>query len=472
MSFLHGRFRGLHSLYAFASVLMIVAAYFGVACSHPAVQIHEDLGWNYLVIYPSLLVVGSLLFCLKSSFTEISQFQIGRRSAQGAPVWLTARQTGFMGITLLFGLVLTKDIQISRLFLATVLPVLWGGLILTHLIVYRLVAPRLFQGPWRLRTLVVATVTSHDPLIDWLRAYNHLGLQLLGVFSPRLPSEYADFDARRFGSTPEEAIASAAPQVVICGDAHLSREELTRIRIAAENAGSRFAIHLDRIAGLGGASGIYTDFGHALAVFRREPLESPISRIVKRIFDLAIAIPVVIFVLPLLMLLVGLIHVNQSPGPLFFRQQRRGVGDQVFRVYKFRTMHCGHGREGQQAVAGDSRIFPAGHWLRRSSIDEFPQFLNVITGEMSVVGPRPHYVEHDTDFAAVDPLYRFRKFLKPGITGLSQVMGYRGLTQSRADVRERSYTDLEYMENWSLQLDFVILFKTIWLVIKPPKSAF
>ncbi len=472
MSFLHGRFQGLHSLYTLASVLMIAAAYFGTIWLHPAVRMHGTIGWNYSVIYPSLLVIGSLLFCVKVSLAENAPLQIGRRTAQSTPLWLAAQQTGFMGITLLLGLVLTKDIQISRLFLVTIFPVIWVILILTHLVVYRVVAPRLFQGPWRLRTLVVASVTSHDPLIDWLRAYNHLGLQLAGVFSPRLPQEYAELDARRFGATPEEAIASLSPQVVICGDAYLSREELARIRIAAENAGSRFAIHLDRVAGLGGASGIYTDFGHALAVFRREPLESPLSRLLKRIFDLAVAIPVVLLVLPVLMLLVGVIHMRQSRGPLFFRQQRRGVGGRVFQVYKFRTMHCGHGREGQQAVVGDSRIFPAGQWLRRTSIDEFPQFLNVIAGEMSVVGPRPHYVEHDEDFASVDPLYRFRKFLKPGITGLAQVMGYRGLTQCRADVRERSYADLEYMENWSLQLDFVILLKTIWLVLKPPRSAF
>jgi lipopolysaccharide/colanic/teichoic acid biosynthesis glycosyltransferase len=471
MSFLHGRFRGLQSLYALASVVMIAGLYYATISLHPAVPLHSGMGWNYVVIYPILLIIGSLIFCLKNSLQEGAPFQNGRRIAQPSQFLLAARQTAYMGIALFIGLVLTKDIQISRLFLAGLFPVLWVGLILTHSLVYRLAAPRLFQGARSLRTLVIANVTSHDPLLDWLRAHNHLGLQLAGVLSPRLPDEYADLDASRFGAEPEEIISRLGPQVVICSDAHLSREELASIRVAAENAGSRFAIHLDRIAGFGGAASIYTDFGHALAVFRREPLESPLSRLLKRTFDLGVAIPIVVMFLPILMLLVGVIHRMQSPGPLFFRQQRRGVGGQVFLVYKFRTMHCDHHREGEQARAGDPRIFPAGHWMRKFSIDEFPQFLNVLTGEMSVVGPRPHYVDHDTDFAAVDPLYRFRKFLKPGVTGLAQVLGYRGITLTRADVRERSYADLEYLENWSLRLDFIILVKTAWQVIKPPKSA-
>lgn len=471
MSFLHGRFRGIQSLYALTSVVVVVAIYFTMLWFHPAVPVHWGIGWNYLVIYPGLMVGGSLIFCLKTSLLEGAHFQGGRRFSQPSPFLLTARQTAYMAVTLLIGLVLTKDIQISRLFLTGLLPSLWLGLLLTHSLVFRVAAPRLFQGVRSLRTLVIANVTSHDPLLDWLRAHNHLGLELAGVFSPRLPGEYADLDASRFGTRPEEVIARLAPQVVICSDAHLSREELVAIRVAAESAGSRFAIHLDRIAGFGGGASIYTDFGHALAVFRREPLESPLSRLLKRIFDLAVAIPIVVTILPVLMAVVWGFHRVQSPGPLFFRQQRRGVGGRIFLVYKFRTMHCNHKREGDQAQAGDPRIFPAGHWMRKFSIDEFPQFLNVLAGEMSVVGPRPHYVDHDNDFEAVDPLYRFRKFLKPGVTGLAQVLGYRGLTRTRADVRERSYADLEYLENWSIRLDFVILMKTAWQVIRPPKSA-
>jgi len=471
MSFLHGRFRGLQSLDAIASVLAILAAYFAAAWWHRSAPLHVGAGWNYRVIYPSLLVIGSLLFCLRVSLSEAAHLQIGRRGGSLLPFWRTTHQIATMAMTLLIGIVLTKDIQVSRLFLIVLFPVLWVVLFFTHLLVHRLAAPLLFQGHRSLRTLVVASVTSHDPLVDWLRAHNHLGLELAAIHSPQLPEEYADLDARRFGETPEEAIVRFAPQVVICGDAHLTREELARIRIVAEDVGSRFAIHLDRVTGLGGAASIYSDLGHALAVFRREPLESPFSRILKRIFDLAVSLPVVLLILPFLMLMVAVIHRLQSPGPLFFKQQRKGAGGTVFLVYKFRTMSCDHGREAEQARAGDSRIFQAGHWMRKFSIDEFPQFLNVVAGEMSVVGPRPHYVDHDDDFAAVDPLYRFRKFLKPGVTGLAQVMGYRGLTRNRADVRERSYADLEYLENWSLRLDFIILLKTAWHVIRPPKSA-
>jgi lipopolysaccharide/colanic/teichoic acid biosynthesis glycosyltransferase len=471
MSFLHGRFRGLQLLYAVASSLVIVGAYFAAAWFHPSLDFRMRTGWHYLVSYPVMLLLGSLLFCLRLSLLERGQLLIGARPGQGLPFWPITRQIGAIFVALLVGLVLTKDTLFSRLFLLSLFPVLWIALFVTHLLIHRWAASLLFQGHRSLRTLVVAHVTSHDPLIDWLRAHNHLGLQLAAIYSPQLPDEYEALDASRLGATPEEAIAALEPQVVVCGDAHLSREELGRIRIAAENVGSRFAIHLDCITGMGGAASIYSDRDHALAVFRQEPLESPFSRMLKRGFDLAIALPVTVFVLPGLMLLVALIHRLQSPGPLFFKQRRLGAGGVVFEVYKFRTMSCDHGREGEQARAGDVRIFPAGHWLRKFSIDEFPQFLNVLSGEMSVVGPRPHYVEHDRDFEAQDPLYRFRKFLKPGVTGLAQVMGFRGLTRSRADVRERSYADLQYLENWSLQLDCLILLKTAWHVLNPPKSA-
>jgi len=471
MSFLHGRFRGLQSLDALASVLVILATYFAGAWLNRAVPLQGGgMELPRHLPEPARDRQSALLS---------SGLPLGRcappdlpRGGSMLPFGRTTNEIAAMAMTLLIGIVLTKDGQVSRLFLLVLFPALRVVLFLSHIMVHRLAAPLLFRGHRSLRTFVVASVTSHDPLVDWLRAHNHLGLQLAAIHAPRLPEEYADLDARRFGDTPEEAIARFAPQVVICGDAHLSREELAQHPDCGRErwaAGLPFTLIVSPVSAERQA--FTATSGTPWPSFAGSRWSLPSAGSSKGCLTWRSLFPVVLLLLPFLMLLVAVIHRLQSPGPLFFKQRRKGVGGQVFLVYKFRTMYCDHGREAEQARAGDSRIFPAGLWMRKFSIDEFPQFLNVVAGEMSVVGPRPHYVEHDTDFAAVDPLYRFRKFLKPGVTGLAQVMGYRGITNTRASVRERSYADLEYLENWSLRLDFIILLKTAWHVLHPPKSA-
>jgi len=470
MSFLHGRLRGLRSLNALVAVTAALLLYAAFSSLHPSVS-HTISGWNYLVTYPVLLVAGLAFSFARSSWSADSRLRLGPRPGEDWPLRAANRHTAHAAFFVLAGAVLTKHGEVSRLFLGTFFPALWMVLLLGHLAVHRWIARILFSGHRTLDTLVVADVTDQDPLLGWLRDHNHLGLKLSGVYSRWLPPGFEELDARRFGATPEEAIARMSPRLVICSDRNLSGERLGHLRLAAENVGCRFAVHLDRVSGLGGFGGVYTDQGQAIAVYRKEPLESPAHRVLKRAFDLAFALPVVVFVLPPLMALVWTCHRFQSPGPLFFVQPRTGAGGRVFPCYKFRTMHSGHGREGEQAKTGDDRIFPAGRWLRKTSLDEFPQFLNVLRGEMSVVGPRPHFVEHDAHFESIDPLYRLRKLVKPGVTGLAQVSGYRGETKTRADVRGRSYTDLEYLENWSLRLDLVIVFKTIGAMFRPPRTA-
>jgi putative colanic acid biosynthesis UDP-glucose lipid carrier transferase len=134
-------------------------------------------------------------------------------------------------------------------------------------------------------------------------------------------------------------------------------------------------------------------------------------------------------------------------------------------------MRVDSGNVTRQASARDERIFPAGRWLRRFSLDEMPQFLNVLRGEMSIVGPRPHLVEHNRLFAEVLDGYHFRTFIKPGITGLAQVRGFRGEARTREDLAARLKSDMLYLENWSLGLDLAIIARTIWQMFRPPKTA-
>lgn len=472
MSFLQGRIQGLRSLHAFVAALALLASYYTTLIFHPKTHFAPHAFWQYLAFYPALILLGHFFFCASGNGNEKAYHEIFRRFRRSRGLWLASQEIAVIGLTLLVGIVLTKDIVVSRSFLLVLFPVLWLSLIISVFMLQEFGVPRLFGGRHRLRTLLVADITSHDPLIDWLQAYNALGLQLSWVRSSRpLPPAYAHLDPNLPHSSPEDLIAKLQPSVVVCSDGSYSLAELARMRQVCDEYGIRFTVHLDHVSGLGSSATVYNDSGHSFAVFRHEPLESPFGRILKRIFDLAVALPVAVFILPLLTVLVKILHWLQSPGPLLYTQERGGAGQHTFRVYKFRTMHMNHGRDGDQATPEDERVFPAGRWMRKFSIDEFPQFLNVLRGDMSVVGPRPHYVDHDAKFADIDPLYRFRKWLKPGVTGLAQIEGFRGETRTRAEVRVRSYTDIAYLENWSIFLDFFIVLKTVWQLVRPPKGA-
>jgi lipopolysaccharide/colanic/teichoic acid biosynthesis glycosyltransferase len=163
----------------------------------------------------------------------------------------------------------------------------------------------------------------------------------------------------------------------------------------------------------------------------------------------------------------------QSPGPLFYRQTRAGLAMRPFRIFKFRTMRVDKGdAASKQATAGDPRIYPMGRLLRKTSLDEMPQFLNVFLGHMSLVGPRPHMIIHNRRFSDIMEKYHVRTFAKPGITGLAQMSGFRGEAKDENDVIERAKLDIKYIENWSLPFDFWIIFQTMLQVVKPPKTAY
>ena len=181
----------------------------------------------------------------------------------------------------------------------------------------------------------------------------------------------------------------------------------------------------------------------------------------KRLFDIAFAGLALLLLCPVLLAVALWVRLD-SPGPVFFRQQRVGQGGRPFSIYKFRTMHTGAEAVGPQITVGqDARITRAGTWLRRSKLDELPQFLNVLRGEMSVVGPRPHAIEHDRLYQKVVDGYIHRYRIKPGITGWAQVNGYRGETDRLEKMQKRVEYDLYYLRNWSFALDMRIVLATV-----------
>ena len=205
---------------------------------------------------------------------------------------------------------------------------------------------------------------------------------------------------------------------------------------------------------------------------RSEPLDDVGNRINKRVCDIIISSFAVIFVLSWLVPLISLLIWLDSKGPIFFIQQRTGKDNKPFGCIKFRSMRVNREANTQQAARNDERITRMGRFLRRTNIDEFPQFFNVLIGDMSVVGPRPHMLKHTDDYSKLINQYMVRQFLKPGISGWAQVNGYRGETRELQQMKGRVEYDLWYMENWSIWLDIKIIFLTIYNILRGDENAF
>lgn len=180
----------------------------------------------------------------------------------------------------------------------------------------------------------------------------------------------------------------------------------------------------------------------------------------KRAFDLVVAAIALVSLSPLLVAIAVAIKLD-SPGPVFFRQKRYGFNQQPFGVFKFRSMRADSNAAFLQATRNDSRITRFGAILRRTNLDELPQLINVLRGEMSLVGPRPHAMAHDRSFERRIALYARRHNVKPGITGWAQVNGYRGETQTDLAMEQRIACDLYYIDNWSIWFDIQIMIQTI-----------
>ncbi len=202
------------------------------------------------------------------------------------------------------------------------------------------------------------------------------------------------------------------------------------------------------------------------------PLDNPLNRFVKRAFDLIFSSLVMVFLLSWIIPLIGLLIKMESKGPVFFKQFRNGEGNEKFLCWKFRTMQVNKESDTKQATRNDSRITKIGAILRKTSLDELPQFINVFLGDMSVVGPRPHPIKLNEEFLPKIDRFIQRHAVKPGITGLAQAKGYRGETAQFSDMYGRVKLDRFYVKNWSLILDLKIIILTVVSIIKGQETAY
>ena len=216
---------------------------------------------------------------------------------------------------------------------------------------------------------------------------------------------------------------------------------------------------------------IYSMGNVPVLAVRPYPLSNAINRFIKRAFDIVVS-SIVLILSPIVLIPVAIGIKLSSPGPIFFKQKRTGYRGKDFYCYKFRSMKVNVDADTVQATKDDPRKTRFGDFLRRSSIDELPQFFNVWKGQMSVVGPRPHMVKHTEMYSALIDKYMLRHTIKPGITGWAQVNGYRGQTDELWMMEKRVEYDVWYAENWNFMLDLKIIFLTVFNVFRGEKNAF
>lgn len=269
-----------------------------------------------------------------------------------------------------------------------------------------------------------------------------------------------------------EAAAAGVQDVYVA----VAPNRMTEVSALVDEA-DRQCVRLKFIPDLGGslASPYTIDYlggEFPIITLRVEPLEEMKNRFKKRLFDLVFSSLVIIFVLSWLYPLIAILIKWESKGPVLFKQLRSGRNDTPFWCYKFRSMTVNQDSDKVQATKNDARITRIGAFLRRTSLDEMPQFLNVFIGNMSVVGPRPHMLKHTEEYKKIISKFMVRHFLKPGITGWAQVNGFRGETRLLEDMDNRVKYDIYYLENWTTALDVRIIFMTIINAIRGEENAY
>lgn len=463
------RARGLRTLHLCCQCLIASSAFWiwiilFRAVYDPAIldNLRSYLAYSFVIC--SSIIVRAVTTRKQGLSTFINSFEAQRE---------TISQTGFAAGFVLLYLVATKDILISRLFLFSFLMVAYPILLISNRFLPAQIARLVFRKNRTERVLLVGSMAKAESLQNWLFQKEDLGLRVIGLATndqeKRITLGIPILGTQ--GET-ESIIQKYDITQILLLELSLSNNALSEITSLCETLGVRLLVFSDLESKFRHAITYIEDDGQKFITLRGEPLEDPFNRILKRCLDIVVSIPVVVLLLPFTTLLVWFVQRIQSPGPVFYLQIRAGLQNRPFTILKYRTMHVNNPDSARQASRTDSRIYPAGLALRKYSIDELPQFLNVLLGDMSVVGPRPHLEEHNEQFAQTMKNYHIRALVKPGITGLAQIRGFRGETTTDEAVTKRVEADIHYLENWSFTGDCLLIAKTVFHVISPPPSAY
>ena len=405
------RARGLANLHVGASTLL-VGIFFWVYAEFimayvPIVRLSPTV--NLLPYF--LCVVGGMVLSARDLSRLAANFHV---LDFGGAAQLAARQVGFMALLTFTMMFATQDHSISRLFLGTFLVWAWLGLAVLNAKLPRALARVVFQRGHRLPTVFIGRRSSFSRLNEWIAHKEPLGIHPVALLSDDPPPEGGTpLPAPWLGKSSDLSRILAEKQVgqVLLLELPASDEEARQLIDICQHQGCRLLIHNNLAERYTHPLVPTMEEGRHFYTLQEEPLEDPLNRVVKRGFDVLLSLPVVVLVLPPLCVWVWIEQRMQAPGPLFHVRERRGQRGEIFRMLKFRSMFVSTAdaaAESRQARSEDERIFPFGRFMRQRSLDEFPQFWNVLVGDMSIVGPRPYMPLLDEEFRQQTRGYRTR----------------------------------------------------------------
>jgi putative colanic acid biosynthesis UDP-glucose lipid carrier transferase len=312
-------------------------------------------------------------------------------------------------------------------------------------------------------------ISSADKLEDLFHFKNDLGYRFIGFFSSKTykSKKYLGHTKMGFKYIEENDIDE-----IYCDPSEFSSSQLIKIRKFAEKKDVALRLMPENNA-IYSKDFVLEYFGTVpILKPKRLPFEKMDTHIKKRILDIFCSAFVCVYILTWLLPILWIVIRIDSKGPLFFKQKRDGINGTQFLCYKLRSMNVNNNADKVSASKNDTRITKVGAFLRRTSLDEFPQFFNVFLGDMSIVGPRPHMNLHTKKYINEVENYLIRNSVKPGITGLAQISGYRGEVIKKSDIKNRVRLDIFYIENWSFFLDIKIIAQTFFSVFIKEEKAY
>ncbi len=454
------REKGLFQLLVGLQIAIILVLYAACIFGILGLIYHDEISVHAYSKYAIVVMVAMVLEAtFRPGALRLTPGRVRRLAAA-----VSRRQWVWMLASLTVLLVFSKDQRISRGFLAAFSVFSLIVLYLTNRYLIRLMGSLGLKHlrQWRLRTVVLGPKVWCDSVVPEIKDLKSM-LELKRVEWTDEADETTDYS---------QLVEQEPIDLLVMPARHLPTSTVISLLRQGDRLGFRCWLPLELTRTYGRRFDLQRAGYLDVLTPPVEPLENTSNQFIKRMFDLVFSAMVVVTVLPPLCLAVLLIHRRYSRGPLFFKQDRVGKNGMTFKVLKFRSLHVENKEEARQVTQGDSRIFPGGRFLRKSSLDEIPQFLNVLFGDMSVVGPRPHMEEHDLEFRQIFERYGVRRYVKPGVTGLAQVKGYRGEVRRSKDLRHRARLDNFYVTHWDLALDCKIVFMTALTVVRPPKTAY
>lgn len=327
---------------------------------------------------------------------------------------------------------------------------------------------RMRGGNFR-KVVIIGNSINDERLAAFFNTRTEFGYKFLGFFSDR---NFRDENYLGIIDQAFDFIINNSVDEIYCSLDRLSKTQLQKfIKFSEENYKTLKFIPKSDHFHINEAQVEYYDYIPIVSL-RQNPLAKPLESLIKRAFDILFSSFIILAFLSWLTPLLWILIKLESKGPLVFKQMREGLNGKRFNCYKFRSMQQNDFENLIQTKKNDLRVTKIGKFIRKTSIDELPQFINVFLGQMSVVGPRPHMIAQGEKYKEVVSKYSVRHFVKPGITGLAQVKGFRGEIETKADIQNRVKFDLFYIENWSFLLDIKIIFQTIFNALKGDENAY